>query len=94
MTADLPNQKPDSCLPAALGWYYQRMKTLARTWRGPRRLQATLALLVASIIGLPFLTSSALAAGDAVVLQIDGAIGAATADYVISGIEYAEEADA
>jgi len=58
------------------------------------RLQVALALLFASAVGLPLFTTAAHAAGDVVVLEIDGAIGAATADYIISGIEYAEEAGA
>ena len=58
------------------------------------RLQVALALLFASAVGLPFFTTAAHAAGDVVVLEIDGAIGAATADYIISGIEYADEAGA
>jgi len=67
------------------------MKSSARTWHKPLRLRAALALLLASAVGLPFFTTTALAAGDVVVLEIDGAIGAATADYIISGIEYADE---
>jgi membrane-bound serine protease (ClpP class) len=43
---------------------------------------------------LPLFGAAALAADDVVVLRIDGAIGAATADYAISGIEYAAEIDA
>jgi len=58
------------------------------------RLQAVLTLLIVSAVSLPFFTTAAMAAGVAVVLEIDGAIGAATADYVISGIEYADEAGA
>lgn len=70
------------------------MKPSTRTRRTPLRLQVALALLIASAVGLPFFTTAALAAGDVVVLELDGAIGAATADYIVSGIEYAEETGA
>ena len=46
------------------------------------------------ILALGFLVSTAQADGTVVVLEIKGGIGVATADYVISGIEHAEETNA
>lgn len=53
------------------------------------RLIALFAAFILSISAL-----SARADGQVVVLEIKGAIGVATAEYVISGIEHAEESGA
>jgi len=52
----------------------------------------SIALFVTLALG--FLVSTAQADGTVVVLEIKGGIGVATADYVISGIEHAEETNA
>lgn len=57
-------------------------KYTAKTFRSSRTL-ALVALLVIS--------SNARAAGTAVVLDLEGALGVATAEYIIGGIEQAEE---
>ena len=46
------------------------------------------------VLALGFLVSTAHAAGNVVALEIKGGIGVATADYLISGIEHAEETNA
>jgi membrane-bound serine protease (ClpP class) len=52
----------------------------------------SIAYLIALFAG--FLASTAQADGDVIVLEVKGGIGAATAEYVISGIEHAEAAGA
>lgn len=52
----------------------------------------SIALLIALVTG--FLASAAHADGDVIALEVRGGIGAATAEYVISGIEYAETSSA
>jgi membrane-bound serine protease (ClpP class) len=51
-----------------------------------------IAFFIALITG--FLASAAHADGDVIALEVKGGIGAATAEYVISGIEYAESSRA
>jgi len=67
--------------------YHQRMNKHKRT--GRRGFPVT-RVLVATLL-LSLLMSVSHAENKVVVLEIKGGIGVATADYVISGIEYAEE---
>ncbi len=70
------------------------MMNLSRSCRRiPDRLRATASALIAAIVvlGFPALAS---AASNVVVLEIDGAIGVATSDYLSSGIEHAESVNA
>ncbi len=72
--------------------YYQIMKTItrgSRIWKLQRRICAAIATVFLGI-----LASTASADGDVIVMEMKGGIGVATADYIISGIEYAEEASA
>lgn len=94
MPAEVVDRKPDCCLRATPRWYYRGMMSLARKSRTLLRIRSALARLIKSAAILPLFAAAALAADDVVVLNIDGAIGAATADYAISGIEYAAEAGA
>ena len=48
-------------------------------------------LLVLTIVSLQFVASAAKAEGTAIVLDLEGALGVATAEYIIGGIEQAEE---
>ncbi|MCP4299567.1 MAG: hypothetical protein GY783_03190, partial [Gammaproteobacteria bacterium] len=66
------------------------MNNLARLWRAPLPLSTILTLVLVSLAGA---FSSALAA-EIVELDVEDGIGVATAEYVISGIRYAEEIDA
>ena len=67
------------------GWYYWGMKIFAHSWRWPLSIPPVLWLILATLG-----TSSATAA-DIVELEVKDGIGVATADYVISGIEHAQE---
>ena len=67
------------------GCYYWDMKIFAHSWRWPLSVPAALCLILATLG-----TSSATAA-DIVELEVEDGIGVATADYVISGIEHAQE---
>jgi membrane-bound serine protease (ClpP class) len=74
--------------------YDDTMMNLSRSCRRfSGRLRATASALIAAIVilGLPALAS---AASKIVVLEIDGAIGVATSDYLSSGIEHAESVNA
>lgn len=66
--------------------YHDSMTLCSRLFRGPAALLAALVALAA----LP----AAADAQNVVELQVDGGIGAATAEYVVTGIEYAEETGA
>lgn len=66
------------------------MKNYSRSHRHPAsRLRAAL-LVIAAVFTLPSIAS----AGTVVELELKGGIGAATAEYIISGIEHAEETNA
>ncbi len=73
---------------AARGWYYWGMKISAHSWRWPHFVPAVFALLLATF------STAASSAAEVVELEVKDGIGVATADYVISGIEYAEETGA
>jgi len=61
------------------------MKIFAHSWRWPLPLPVFLSFLLATL-GI-----SNAAAFEVVELEVEGGIGVATADYVISGIKYAED---
>ena len=70
------------------------MKFLSRSRRqfsGRLRVVAGAYVAMAILLSLPGIAA---AAGTVVVLEIDGAIGVATSDYLSSGIEHAESVDA
>lgn len=65
------------------------MKTItrgSRIWKLQRRICAAIATVFLGV-----LASTASADGNVIVLELKGGIGVATADYIISGIEHAEE---
>ena len=70
------------------------MKLLSRSCRrilGRLRTVAVASITAATLITLPGIS---VAAGKVVVLEIDGAIGVATSDYLSSGLEHAESVNA
>ena len=65
------------------------MKTITRGSR-IRKLRRPICAAIATVF-LGILASTASADGNVIVLELKGGIGVATADYIISGIEHAEE---
>jgi membrane-bound serine protease (ClpP class) len=68
-------------------WYYQQMSFSAQPIGRRRKLPALLTLLLVATAG----AFSSAGASQVVELEIKDGIGVATADYLISGIEHAEE---
>ena len=64
------------------------MKLFAPSWRWPHLVPAVFFVLLATF------STAASSAAEVVDLEVEGGIGVATADYVLSGIEYAEETGA
>ncbi|MCH8060760.1 MAG: nodulation protein NfeD, partial [Proteobacteria bacterium] len=65
------------------------MKTITRSSRIGKRQRRIYAAIATVFLGV--LASTASADGNVVVLELKGGIGVATADYITSGIEHAEE---
>ena len=90
MPADGMNRKADKAPQSPPDWYYQGMKTLSLSHRRWPALPALIALIV-TMIGA---SHSASAATQVVELEVKDGIGVATSEYLISGIEHAEEINA
>jgi len=90
MPADGMIRKADKAPQSPPDWYYQRMKTLRLSNRRWPALPALFALILA-IIGA---SHSASAATQVVELEVKDGIGVATSEYLVSGIEHAEEINA
>jgi membrane-bound serine protease (ClpP class) len=84
------NRKPDKTPQSRRDWYYLDMKTLRLSDRRWPEMPALLALIL-MMVGI---SHSASAANVVVELEVRDGIGVATSEYLISGIEHAEEIDA
>ena len=90
MPADGMNRKADKAPQSRPDWYYQGMKTLRLSNRRWPALPALFALIL-TMIGA---SHSASAATQVVELEVKDGIGVATSEYLVSGIEHAEEINA
>ena len=90
MPADGMNRKPDKTPQSSRGWYYLSMKILRLSDRRWPEMPALLALIL-TMVGI---SPAATAANIVVELEVRDGIGVATSEYLISGIEHAEEINA
>jgi len=90
MPADGMNRKPDKTPQSRRDWYHLNMKTSRLSDRRWPEMPALLALIL-MMVGV---SHSATAANVVVELEVRDGIGVATSEYLVSGIDHAEEINA